>query len=184
MHDDRLNYLRRKHRRLPPDEYRTRGPLSVVGAQTTLAVAKSVRDRLAKLTNGRPIGPMTRWAYALGRSALMARLSVGDRWDRGERRGGRGKLVPVALPVAYIRGWPRDMECPHGAATRLAIDIGLALLEYEYALHHWVELIDERAFDIIAPAHHPERYCAPGPWTDEHPEPTIERLRSGKTWLG
>ena len=184
MNEARLEYLRRKHRKLPRDEQRARGPVPVVGAQTTIAVAKTVRARLVRLTNGRQIGPMIRWAYALGRSALMARLSAGDRWDKSDLRGGRGKLVSVALPVSYIRGWPKGMECSHGAACRLAIDVGLVLLECEYALHKWVELLDERSYDIIAAEHHPERYCAPGPWTDTNPEPTIERLRSGKTWLG
>lgn len=176
---------RKKHRKLPPSEHRRRGPVPFVGEQLALAVSRSVRDRLLVLTKrgvDRPLGRVARWAYALGRSALMARLSAGDRWDREDHRGGRGELTSIAMPRTYIHGWPPELECSHGAACRLAIDIGLALLEIEFALHRWVELPDERGHDIIAHKHHPERYCTPRPWT-RAPDST-ERLRSGSTWLG
>lgn len=181
---DRADYCRKKHRKLPPGEARRPGPVQVVGPQRPLVIAKSMRARLAVLAKTRPIGPVTRWAYALGRSALMARLSAGDRWDRADHRGGRGKLTAIPLPRAYILGWPPELECSHGAACRLALDIGVALLEIEFGRWGWVELPDERGYDIIHAKHHPERYCAPEGWTDASTEPTVERFKSGKTWLG
>jgi hypothetical protein len=175
-------HRRKKHRKLPPDEHRRRGPVPIVGEQLALALAVTVRARLVVLAKGRPIGPVARWAYALGRSAIMARLSAGDRWDRADHRG-RGKLTAIAMPRTYIHGWPPELECSHGAATRLALDVGVALLEHEFARWGWVELPDERAVDIIAAEHHPEHWCTPRPWA-RAPAPEPERLRSGSTWLG
>lgn len=178
-----IERARRRHRRLPAHERLAPGPKSIHHPQRTLKIAADTLGRLRKLTNGRPIGPMVRWAYALGRAALMARLSAGDRWDRGVTRGGRGPLSVVSLPSTYLRGWP-ELECSHGAACRLAIDLGLGLLEFEHSRHGWVELPDERLYDPIAAEHHPERYCTPEAWTRDGHEPRIERLRSGTTWLG
>lgn len=181
MDDAFIARARRRHKRLPRHLQAQRGPTPIVGPQRTLVVAATTLERLRKIAHGRPVGPVVRWAYALGRSALMARLSAGDRWDTGVTRGGRGMLVPVALPSSYIRGWPA-LQCSHGAACRLAIDVGLGLLEYEHARAGWVELPDERAVDPIHPEHHPERYCAPRAWTGSNEEPVGRGL--GGVWLG
>lgn len=176
-------YRRRKHRRLPPSAHRTRGPVAFVGAQRALAVPVSVRNRLQRLARGGPIGPVSRWAYALGRAALMSRWVAGDRWDLATVRGGRGRVTGIALPRPYIIGWPQGLGCSHGAACRLALDIGIALLEFELAATGIVQLLDERSVEIIAAAHHPGRYCCPEAWTTE-PEEEPGRFKSGATWLG
>jgi hypothetical protein len=183
MDDPRLARLRRKHKRLPPDERRRRGPAPVVGPQRPLVIGAATHACLVKLACGGSLGAVARQAYALGRSAIMARLSAGDRWDTCDHKGGRGELKSIGLPMSYIRGWP-PLACSHGAACRLALDVGLELLEFEFARHGFVELLDERTVDPIAAQHHPERYCTPEPWTGGSFEPTVERLRAGTTWQG
>ena len=90
--------------------------------QTTIAIACSVRRRLAAVARGKgehegPIGPACRWAFVLGRSILAT--------DRAPAPPEPGPQTTIALPTSWVSGWPP------GLAAR-AIGLGLPLLELHY----------------------------------------------------